>query len=39
MKFLLRRTRRMMNMRYPRFTAIELGVLALSVIIAVVMQM
>jgi hypothetical protein len=38
MKFLLRRTRMMMNIRYPRFTAVELWVLAISVIIAAVIQ-
>lgn len=39
MKFLLRGTRLMMNMGYPRFTAIELGVLAVSIIIAAGIQM
>jgi hypothetical protein len=39
MKFLSRGMRLMMNIRYPRFTIIELGVLVVSIIIAAAIQM
>ncbi|CAB3808518.1 hypothetical protein LMG28138_06050 [Pararobbsia alpina] len=39
MKFLSWGTRMIMNIRYPRFTAIELWVLAISIMIASGLQM
>jgi hypothetical protein len=39
MKFLSRGMRSVLNIRYPRFTAIELWVLVVSIIIAAAIQM